>query len=51
MGLPKEIAPGQHELRIEKLGYEPITRRVQYSGKRIEIEIADDELKKRSAGQ
>ncbi len=51
IGELQEIEPGEHELRIEKTGYEPIIRRFQYSGKRIELEIADDELKKRSASR
>ncbi len=49
IGELEAIALGEHVLRIEKPGYEPITRRVQYDGKRIEIEIGDNELKKRSA--
>lgn len=39
-----QVAPGEHELRIEKPGYKTITRRVHYAGRRIEVEIADNEL-------
>ncbi len=39
------IAPGRHELRIEKAGYQPIVTTFDYSGKRSEIEV-DDALMK-----
>ena len=41
----RDVPIGQHEIRIEKKGYQPITRRLDYAGDRIDIEISDGELR------
>jgi hypothetical protein len=35
------IAPGRHELRVEKLGYEPVAMTFNYTGKHTEVDIGD----------
>jgi hypothetical protein len=39
------VAPGRHELRIEKSGYQPIDTNFTYSTGRVEVEIDDAQLK------
>ena len=40
------IAPGRHEIRVEKAGYEPIVTTFEYSGKRAEVDIDDVQAKR-----
>jgi len=39
------VAPGPHELRIVKTGYEPILTTFNYSAARVELEIHDEQVK------
>jgi hypothetical protein len=40
------VAPGRHELKIEKAGYEPVVTAFSYQGKALEIDLTNVELKR-----
>lgn len=50
MAVLPAVAPGRHELRIEKAGYEPIVTTFDYPGKPAEVDI-DDALVKPMNGR
>jgi len=43
------VAPGHHEIKIEKAGYEPVVTAFSYPGKASEVDLTNVELKRSGA--